>query len=67
MSSYLLGKGQFIYLSAGFSFFIPISDFIGLNLKGDSWIPICNIWADNGLPFSDGFMTSITVGVRFSF
>ncbi len=67
MNAYLLGGAKFLNLSAGFFFLIPISEFIGLTIKTDTWLPIYNIWTDNDLPFSDGLMVSITAGLRFTF
>ena len=67
MTSYFYSEGKFFNVSAGFFFFIPISDLIGLTLKGDSWIPLYNVWSGSGLPFSDGLMVTLSAGFRFTF
>ena len=67
MSSYFMEGGKFFNLSAGFFFFIPISDMTGMTLKGDTWLPMYNLWTDNDLPFSDGLMVTVSAGFRFTF
>ena len=66
MASYFYKDGQFFNISTGFFFFIPLSEFIGLTLKGDSWIPIANLWSDRELSFSNGLMISLSAGFRFT-
>lgn len=67
MVSYFYKSARFINLTVGFYFNIPLSEMISLTLKGDSWIPIHNMWSGTGLPFSDGLMVTASAGVRFTF
>jgi len=67
MASYFYKEANFIDITAGFFFLIPLSDKIGLTIKGDSWIPIDNLWSTSGLPFSDGLMVTLSAGIRFTF
>ncbi|MDA3809489.1 MAG: hypothetical protein PF518_04065 [Spirochaetaceae bacterium] len=67
MASYFYKEMNFIHIAAGFFFVIPLSEQIGLTIKGDSWIPLDNLWSSSGLPFSDGLMVTLSAGVRFIF
>jgi len=67
MVQYFFSSVRFINLTGGFFFNIPLSDIISLTLKGDSWIPIHNLWSRTGLPFSDGLMVTVSAGIRFTF
>ena len=67
MTSYFYQELHFFNLNGGFFFVVPLSDLISLTIKGDTWVPIHNIWNSSGLPFSDGLMVSLSAGIRFTF
>ncbi len=67
MLKYFFSELRFFNMMAGVYFNIPITEKISLTLKGDTWIPIHNLWSSSGLPFSDGLMVTINAGFRFIF
>lgn len=67
MLEYFFSEMRFFNLMGGFYFNIPLTEKLSLTLKGDTWIPVHNIWSSSGLPFSDGLMVTINAGFRFIF
>jgi hypothetical protein len=66
MALYFFKEMNFINVDAGIFFIIPISKNIALSLKGDTWIPVHNLWSSSGLPFSDGLMVTVNAGIRIN-
>lgn len=67
MGKYFFREFRFFNLMAGFYFNIPLTERVSLTMKGDTWIPVHNLWSSSGLPFSDGLMVTISAGIRFIF
>lgn len=67
MATYFYEEFNFLNIDGGLFFVIPLSKTIALTLKGDTWIPVHNIWSSSGLPFSDGLMVTISAGIRINF
>lgn len=67
MTNYFYSSARFINITGGLFFVIPLSENTSLTIKGDSWIPIHNLWVSGSLPFSDGLMVTLSAGVRFIF
>jgi len=65
MASYFLSKGRFFNVMGGLAFVFPLSERFAFTLRGESSVPIHNLWSSGGLPFSDGLTVSASVGARF--
>ncbi|MBN2657496.1 MAG: hypothetical protein JXR86_10570 [Spirochaetales bacterium] len=65
MTDYLLSDGSFFNVLGGLSFVLPLSDRIAFIFRGETHVPIHNLWNDVGLPFADGLTVSASAGARF--
>lgn len=66
MTSYFLSEGRFFNVNAGLILLVPLSQRFTFTFKGESSLPLYNLWSSVGLPFVDGFTVSATAGVRFT-
>lgn len=66
LAKYFYSSFRFFNISGAVYINIPLSEKISLTLKGDTWIPVHNLWSGTELPFSDGLMVTVGAGIRFT-
>ena len=55
---------EFLYINPGFWYYNPLTERFAFTFRTEVGLPMYNLFAGTGLPFSDGLIVMGMVGIR---